>query len=62
MLLEDALAWSNEAVHNIQRPTTVYEETYRVTKTTVLDIAPGFAIESGKVVRKVLRTPLVLNL
>jgi L-ascorbate metabolism protein UlaG (beta-lactamase superfamily) len=58
--LDDDLFWCNEPVHNAQRPTEVFEKLFgRSTGTRVMDIAPGFAIDGGAVVREQIRQPLV---
>jgi plasmid stabilization system protein ParE len=58
VFLEEELFWSNEAVHNGQRPTEAFLEAYPGSSTTVLDIAPGFVIEAGHVVTPMMRTPV----
>ena len=55
VFFEEDLFWSNEAVHNGQRPTEVFRTLYPDSKTEVYDAAPGFCIDKGAVTRDVLR-------
>ena len=55
VLLENDLLHVNEAVHNAERPTSVFESKYRDASVTVIDAAPGFEIENGRISRNVLR-------
>src|SRR5262245_51718254 len=48
--LGDDLFWSNEPVHNAERPTSVFRRLHPGAPTEVVDIAPGFVIENGRVV------------
>jgi hypothetical protein len=58
VLLEDDLFWSNEAVHNCERPTEVYNRLYPGSATVVVDIAPGFTIERGRLLVNEVRQPI----
>ena len=58
VFLEEELFWSNEAVHNSERPTAAFLEAHPGSATTVLDIAPGFVIDAGRVVAPVTRAPV----
>lgn len=58
VLLEDDLFWSNESVHNAERPTEVYKRLYPGSTTVVADIAPGFTMEKGKVLVNQIRQPI----
>src|SRR4029450_537919 len=50
--LESGLSWSNEPVHNAERPTEVFHRQFGRRKgIQVIDIAPGFVIEQGKVIQ-----------
>ena len=57
-LLEDYLFWSNEPIHNTERPTDVFRGMYPESETIVFDAAPGFAIEDGTVLRGCLFEPV----
>lgn len=57
-LLEDDLFWSNEPIHNTERPTDVFRAMYPDSAITVFDAAPGFAIEDGKVLHECLFQPV----
>ena len=48
--LEERLFWINEVVHNSERPTDLFRRLYPGHPTQVIDIAPGFAIEDGRIV------------
>ena len=59
VFLDHDLSWCNEAVHNTQRPPEVFERQFGTsTGVRALDIAPGFVIEGGSVVRTNTRRPL----
>jgi hypothetical protein len=58
VFLEEELFWSNEPVHNSQRPTAAFLEAYPGSATTVLDVAPGFVIDAGRVLAPVMRAPV----
>lgn len=58
VFLERDLFWANEVAHNAERPTAVFESIYPGLPVVVNDIAPGFVIDSGVVVRDVLRQPV----
>ena len=61
VFLQDELFWANEATHNAERPTAVFEQLHPSSKTTVIDIAPGFQIEDGKVLSPVTRQPVAAD-
>ncbi len=58
VLLESDLLAINEAVHNNERPTSVYEAKYRDKAVTVIDAAPGFEMEDMRITCDVRRRPL----
>ena len=58
VFLQDELFWANEATHNPERPTTVFERQHAGSATSVIDIAPGFEIEDGRVASDVRRQPI----
>lgn len=58
VFFEDDLFWSNKPVHNGERPLKVLSELYPSCRSQAYDIAPGFAIEDGKVVADIRRQPL----
>ena len=58
VLLENDLFWANEAVHNTERPTQVFERLFPGARTQVMDIAPGFCIGDGNVESMRTRKPL----
>ena len=58
VFLQDELFWVNEATHNRERPTDVFTHEHPQSRTEVLDIAPGFTIDSGVVSRSLLRRPI----
>lgn len=58
VFLDDALSWSNEPVHNSERPTDVFRARYPQAATQVFDIAPGFAMEDGRVTVPALFAPV----
>jgi len=53
-ILDHDLLWTNEPVHNADRPTLRFRTMHPDSPTNVLDIAPGFTIESGTVTREIL--------
>lgn len=57
-LLEDDLLWTNEPVHNGERPTANHQRAYPASAVKVVDIAPGFMIEDAVITANVLRQPL----
>lgn len=59
VLLEEDLIWANEPIQNSERPTTAFASTYPSAKPICLDIAPGFVIDSGRVVYEILRKPFI---
>jgi hypothetical protein len=60
VFLESHLQWSNEPTHNAERPTDVFAKANPRAATQVLDIAPGFIIESDTIVDPIMRRPLRL--
>jgi hypothetical protein len=58
VFLEHDLRWANEPTHNSERPTDVFTAAYPAAQTIVHDIAPGFCIEDGVVVRPAWRAPV----
>jgi Beta-lactamase superfamily domain len=59
VFLETDLFWANEPTHNAERPTDAFRALYPQSTVKTLDIAPGFVIQDGKVVQKVLRQPIL---
>jgi hypothetical protein len=55
VLLDNNLFWSNQAVHNSERPIDAFVRRCPGSSTRVIDIAPGFAIEAGRIVSNELR-------
>jgi hypothetical protein len=58
VFFEADLFWVNEPTHNFERPTDAFRALYPQSTVETLDIAPGFVIQDGKVVQKVLRQPV----
>jgi hypothetical protein len=58
VFLDEALSWSNEPVHNVERPTDVFRAAHPGAATKVVDIAPGFVIEDGRIAANVLFAPV----
>ena len=58
VFLEEDLFWVNEPTHNAERPTAAFCALYSDSSIVTTDIAPGFAIENGKVLRENLRKPI----
>lgn len=58
IFLENSLFWANEPTHNSERPTEIFQQAYPNSSTRVLDIAPGFVVENGEALIKVLRQKL----
>ena len=58
LFFEDDLRWTNEPVHNGERPTDVYRSKNQNAKSRVYDIAPGFSLQDGEVVDEILRSPV----
>lgn len=54
-LLEHDLFWSNQPVHNSERPVHLLSGNGIPNGTQSMDLGPGFTIESGNVTRPVLR-------
>ncbi|MFM2449423.1 MAG: hypothetical protein RIS44_1873 [Pseudomonadota bacterium] len=61
VLLQEELQWVNQATHNTERPTDVFQARFPTSSVKVVDIAPGFQIENGRIVADVVRTPLSLE-
>jgi hypothetical protein len=55
---DEDLMWANEPVHNAGRPTDVFNKTNPDGETQAIDLAPGFCIDRGKIVREVLFEPI----
>jgi len=54
--LDEELFWCNEPVHNAERPTEAFAQLAgRTGPTRVVDIAPGFAVDSGQILRNEVR-------
>src|SRR5499427_4284306 len=54
--LDDELFWCNEPVHNAERPTEAFATLAGTTgPTRVVDIAPGFTVDDGQVLRNEVR-------
>lgn len=58
VFLEKDLFWVNEPLHNTERPTDLYRSLHPGSEVAVIDIAPGFTIEHGRVTEEVLRVPI----
>jgi hypothetical protein len=58
VFFDDDLMWANEPIHNPDRPTDVYRRDHPGSDTTVIDLAPGFCIENGTIVRENLFRPV----
>lgn len=58
VFLEEELFWVNEATHNSERPTDAFRTGYPESPVITIDIAPGFAIENGSVLRECVRKPV----
>jgi hypothetical protein len=58
VLLEDDLIWSNEPVHNGERPTDRFCQLYPQSSSAVYDIAPGFTVTDGRVTEERLFRPV----
>jgi L-ascorbate metabolism protein UlaG (beta-lactamase superfamily) len=61
VFLEDDLQWTNEPIHNSQRPTTAYAQLYPESTVRLYDVAPGFSIEGGVVRSEQLRDKLSVD-
>ena len=53
-ILDHDLLWTNEPVHNVDRPTHRFRAMHPASPTNVFDIAPGFTIDTGTVTREIL--------
>lgn len=58
VFFDDALMWANEPIHNGGRPTDVFITANPKSDTQAIDLAPGFCIESGKIVSEILFKPI----
>lgn len=58
VLLEDALFWTNAAIHNGERPGAALLADHPDTTIRTFDIAPGFVIDGDDVMRAVVRASL----
>ena len=56
VFLEADMMWANEPVHNTERPTDLFRQTYAGHPTHVADIAPGFCIENHQIRSNSLHT------
>src|SRR5262245_19839115 len=57
--LDDELFWSNEPVHNAARPTEAFAKLAGATRPIrVVDIAPGFTVDGGQILRHEVRRRL----
>lgn len=59
VFLEEELFWVNEATHNAERPTSTFRSLYPESPVAVIDIAPGFVIQNGNMLRESLREPII---
>ncbi len=50
VFFEDELIWSNEPVHNVERPTDRFAQRFPRSATRVYDLAPGFVVADGRVI------------
>ena len=57
VLLQHDLFWTNEPVHNSERPTELFKKIHPDSTTRVIDIAPGFQIADGEIVTNEVREP-----
>ena len=58
-ILDEELFWCNEPVHNAERPTEAFAKLVGTTgPTRVVDIAPGFTVDDGQVLRNEVRRRL----
>lgn len=61
-ILDDELFWCNEPVHNAERPTEAFAKLAGTAgPTRVMDIAPGFTVDDGQVLRNEVRGRLNAN-
>lgn len=61
VLLDEALMWSNEPVHNAERPTSRFRREYPTSPIGVCDIAPGFTIVDGRIADEILFRPVSVD-
>lgn len=59
VLLEEDLIWSNEPVHNADRPTERFKREHPSSPVEVCDIAPGFTVIDGHVTDPILFKPIL---
>lgn len=59
VFFEEDLFWVNEPTHNSERPTAAFRTLYPESPVAISDIAPGFVIENGKVIRESVREPVI---
>lgn len=58
LLLEEDLFWTNEPVHNAERPVHLLNGSGVPNDTQAIDLAPGFVIDAGEIKSRVLRSPI----
>ena len=58
VFFDDDLMWANEPIHNGGRPTDIFDAENPDSETQAIDLAPGFCIDSGEIVREVLFKPV----
>jgi len=61
VLLEEHLIWSNEPVHNVERPTDRFRREHPQSTTIVYDIAPGFTVTDGRVTKEARFQPVSID-
>jgi hypothetical protein len=61
VLLDDDLMWSNEPVHNAERPTDRFRQLNPQSSSVVYDIAPGFTVSNGQITRERLFRPVSMS-
>jgi hypothetical protein len=59
VFLNDQLFWANEPTHNLERPTDAFRAAHPSAATQSRDIAPGFVIADGKIVKDVRFAPVM---
>ena len=62
VFLEEDLFWVNEPTHNSERPTDAFRALYPESSIVTIDIAPGFVIQNGNLVKESVRQPLVASI
>ena len=58
VLLEPDLFWTNEPVHNSERPTSAFTSLYPGAATKVVDIGSGFALADGMIIEDMRFKPI----